>query len=98
MSRLTLWEWKQDPGFRAWLRAKLDQTSDEHWPLILRRHELLAIQGSVKSAEFIGRVRSLGQRGGGFNGDETVINGDVVANYSVNLLVPRPPALEGATS
>jgi hypothetical protein len=35
------------------LRAAPDRTSDENWPLTLRRHEQLAINGSVKSAEFI---------------------------------------------
>jgi hypothetical protein len=46
MSPLTLWEWLQDPRFRAWLRARLDLLSDDHWPLILRRHELLALNAA----------------------------------------------------
>lgn len=58
ISRMTLWKWRQSPAFSAWLRGRLNQTSDDHWPLILRRHELLAIQGSVRSAEFIAKVRA----------------------------------------
>src|SRR5687767_6818133 len=59
MSRTTIWEWKMNAPFNNWLREKLDQTSDEHWPLILRRHEHLAMQGSVRSAEFILKARTL---------------------------------------
>ena len=62
MSRTTIWEWKHDSQFRRWLREKLDQTSDEQWPLILRRHEHLALQGSVRSAEFILKARTLARQ------------------------------------
>lgn len=113
LSRATIWEWKHDPRFRAWLRTELDRTSDEHWPLILRRHELLAIQGSVKSAEFIGKVRLVALKAGAgapLNTDEFDGKGDITTNYqvnvlvqqtpqgTVNLLVPRPPALEESTT
>jgi len=112
MSRQTLFEWKQDPGFRAWLRTHLDRTSDDNWPLILRRHEHLALNGSVKSAEFIGKVRLVAAKiaGAPVSGGELDGPGDVTNNYQVNvlvandpqkgivnLLVPRPPALEGQT-
>lgn len=101
MSRQTLWEWKQDPYFRRWLRSGLDRTSDDHWPLILRRHELLAIQGSVRSAEFIARVRFMNHKGGRLDEPDA----DITTNYAVNvhmrqtpqgcvnLLIPRPPEL-----
>jgi hypothetical protein len=120
MSRQTIFEWKQDPRFRAWLHDRLNRTSEDLWPFILRRHELLAIQGSVKSAEFIAKVRFLALKvaagvalGGQYGENSTV---DITTDYDVhvlvdyhpehgvvrrvdarphiNLLVPRPPALE----
>jgi hypothetical protein len=62
MSRQTLYEWRHDPQFCAWVRQRLDQTSEQNWTLILRKHELLAIQGSVRSAEFILKARTLTPR------------------------------------
>jgi hypothetical protein len=80
---------KMDAAFNEWLRAKLDQTSDEHWPLILRRQEHLAIQGSVRSAEFILNARTLTR--------PTTAGVSEDANpssyYTINILVPRPPPL-----
>lgn len=86
ISRMTLWKWRQLPGFSAWVQGRLDQTSDWHWPLILQRHELQAIQGSVKSAEFIWKVRSgVHSRARGIGAEANPATG-----YSVNILVPRP--------
>lgn len=87
ISRMTLWKWRHGPGFNTWLRGQMDQTSDENWPLILRRHELLAIQGSVRSAEFIAKVRNGGY---GHGRGDAVDDADAATRYTVNLLVPRP--------
>lgn len=88
ISRMTLWKWRQLPEFTAWLRRELDQTSDWNWPLIVHRHELQALQGSVKSAEFIWKVRSgmLCRRSGPV--DATA--GDPATNYRVKYLTHGP--------
>ena len=91
MSRTTIWEWKHDPEFRAWLSSVLTMERDVDWDLVLDKHHQLAIRGSVRSAEFLAKVRSLGLKGGGFN-DSTDVD-QSVSNYTVQLLVPRPPAL-----
>src|SRR5688572_14178241 len=93
MSRTTIWEWKMDAAFNAWLQGRLDQTSDEHWPLILRRHEHLAMQGSVRSAEFILKARTLARPATGGVSEDA----DPSSHYTVNILVPRPPDLPIAT-
>jgi hypothetical protein len=82
-------EWKHDVRFQKWLRESLDRTSAENWPLILLRHEQLAINGSVRSAEFILKVRTLAHSaapdGAAFD--------ECNPPYTVQLLVPRPPQL-----
>jgi hypothetical protein len=98
MSRQTIWEWKQDPQFQAWIRAELGTEQETFkWFQVLETHYNQAIRGSVRSAEFLARVRTVGIKGGGFTSegaDVTVDNS--VSNYQVNLLVPRPddPALK----
>ena len=57
MSRTTIWEWKHDPRFCRWYDCELNETSDLNWPLIIRKHEMLAMRGSVRSAEFLAKVR-----------------------------------------
>jgi hypothetical protein len=68
---------------------ELDQTSDEHWPLILRRHEHLAMQGSVRSAEFILKARTLARPPTSGVSEDA----DPSSHYTVNILVPRPPGV-----
>lgn len=92
VSRTTIWEWKHDPEFRMWLASELTRERDHDWDLVLDKHHQLAIRGSVRSAEFLAKVRTVGLKGGGFA--DSVENLDQsVTNYSVVLLSPRPPAL-----
>jgi hypothetical protein len=86
MSRTTVWQWKRDNGFRSWLRSSLQRTSDENWPLIVRRHEALAIQGSVRSAEFVLKVKQI-------SSNEAGVQSPPGSGYIFNILVPRPPEL-----
>lgn len=93
--RRTFIRWRQDPAFLAWYRARMDRTSDAHWPMILRRHELSAMAGSVQSAEFIARVRREGayaprQFDPGGMGDGSMALIDASKHYTVQLLVQRP--------
>lgn len=89
MSRTTIWEWKHDPGFLPWLISEMKSEHDADFEAAMARHHRLAIQGSVRSFEAIARVRSIGQKGGGFTPEAVLGPGD----YTVNLLVPRPPEL-----
>lgn len=96
MSRQTIYEWKHDPRFVAWLASELKGEHDHDWSLILSKHSELAKRGSVKSAEFIARTRSIGVKGGGFTdqgGDHLTLDASVKNNYSVVILSPRPPAM-----
>ncbi len=93
MSRQTIYEWKQNPSFRQWLEDQLGVEQDRlGWRLIVETHTNLAIRGSVKSAEFIARARTIGIKGGGFTDQGDVVD-QSVTNYKVILLCPRPPAL-----
>jgi len=89
ISRTSIWQWKQDPEFLAWLRAMLVRERDTEWDLVLDKHTQLAMRGSVRSAEFLGKLRTVGARGGGF-GDAGDLVDNSIQNYQVNLLVPRP--------
>ena len=91
VSRQTVYEWRQAAAFRAWLSAQLTMERDIDWDLVLDKHHQLAIRGSVRSAEFLAKVRSVGLRGGGF--EPSVDVDQSVTNYQVVLLAPRPPAL-----
>ena len=82
MSRQTLWEWRHDLAFTRWLQSELDRTSDENWHKILRRHEYQAIQGSVRSAEFIAKVRFLARQTD--DGVAVTGGGDPTTNYSIH--------------
>lgn len=92
MSRTTIWEWKHDPKFVAWFSREMSGGRDMDWDLVLDKHTQLAIRGSVRSAEFLARVRSVGMKGGGFEpgGDDV---DQSVTNYTVISMVPRPPEL-----
>lgn len=91
MSRQTLWEWKQNPAFVAWWQRMLAGCRDLDWDLVLDKHTQLAIRGSVRSAEFLARVRSVGIKGGGFtDGGDTLVD-QSITNYTVVSLVPRAP-------
>lgn len=94
LSRRTIYEWKKDPLFVAWYMREMLGERDMDWELILAKHTQQAIRGSVRSAEFVGRVRSVGMKGGGFTDSPDVDNS--VQNYTVISLVPRPPALPSA--
>lgn len=86
MSRTTIWEWKHDPLFTAWLREELKSESDHNFELAVARHSRLAIQGSVRSFEALARLRSIGIKigCGQVNAPESP------TAYTLNLLVPRP--------
>lgn len=94
ISRQTIYEWKQNPAFAGWLHAQLGTEQEHHkWLVMLETHYELGIRGSVKSAEFIARARSVGVKGGGFtDGGDTTVD-QSVTNYTVVSMVPRPPAL-----
>jgi hypothetical protein len=97
VSRQTIYEWKQDPGFRAWLHDQLGTEQAHHkWLLMLETHYELGIRGSVKSAEFIARARSIGIKGGGFQDSVEHVD-QSITNYSVTIMAPRPPALPEKT-
>lgn len=91
ISRMTLWKWRQSPDFVRWLHGQIDQTGDFNWSIILRRQEVLALQGNLKSAEFVAKVRfgAFARRGqsarrlAGANERETGVP-------TVRLLIPRP--------
>lgn len=95
VSRQTIYEWRQSSEFRAWLSSQLTMERDIDWDLVLDKHHQLAIRGSVRSAEFLAKVRSIGLKGGGF--EPTADVDASVQNYTVISLVPRPPALPGAS-
>jgi hypothetical protein len=121
MSRLTLWEWRLDPRFRAWHQQRIKALNEDDYQLMIRKHVAQAMRGSVKSAQIVIAARGLelraaGAFGRGPEGDNPLI-GDVTTNYqvnvlvahdpikgivpnvpTVNLLVPRPPALEPGTT
>lgn len=86
ISRMTMWEWKHDPGFRRWLSEAMRTEHDHDFELAVVRHSRLAIQGSVRSFEALARLRSIGIKigFGQSNAPESP------AAYTVNLLVPRP--------
>lgn len=90
MSRTTIWEWKHDAAFKVWLREELKTESDADFELAVARHTRLAIKGSVRSFEAIARLRAVGLKVSVDQGDAV---DNSIANYSVNLLCPRPPAL-----
>jgi len=96
ISRTTIWTWKHDPAFSTWVRDEIKGDHDVKFELAVARHTNLAIKGSVRSFEAVARLRSIGARGGGFTDPGDVVDNSI-ANYSVNLLCPRPPAL-GETS
>jgi hypothetical protein len=91
MSRTTIWEWKHDPAFIAWLRAELKIEEDPNFDLAVRRHTALAIRGSVRSFEAIARLRAIVGVRVGVEVDHD--GGAAGATYQVNLLVPRPDDL-----
>lgn len=93
VSRQTIYEWKQDPRFAAWLHGQMTGEHSHEWDLVLTTHHQLAIRGSVRSAEFLARVRTVGLKGGGFVPAEGDTIDNSIKNYSVVLLSPRPPAL-----
>lgn len=92
VSRTIIWQWKQDPEFTAWKGRMMSGANDDEFDLVVAKQTQLAIRGSVRSAEFLARLRSVGQRGGGFNEGGDAVD-QSVTNYTVISLVPRPPAL-----
>jgi hypothetical protein len=97
MSRQTIYEWKHDDRFLAWHKREFNQTSDYNWALIIRRHEMLAMRGSVKSAEFLARVRYQDAKLAGIAAaaGESIDGTDPTTNYKVIIMVPRPEPFEG---
>lgn len=99
MSRATFIRWRQDPAFCHWYLSRMNRVSDHHWPMILRRHELSAIAGSVHSAEFIARVKANGfaprALAEGAEAGGALI--DASKHYTVNVLVQRPDDVASAT-
>jgi len=98
LSRRTLWEWRKDLRFCAWIVQEVLAPSDMHWALTIARHEQLAIRGSVRSAEFLLKTRLLaaGRLAGGRGDDAEGGDGllvDASKHYHINFLVPRPPEL-----
>ena len=49
ISRMTMWAWKKDSAFVAWLRGAMQSKHDLDFELAMARHLRLAIQGSVRS-------------------------------------------------
>lgn len=96
ISRMTMWEWKRDPAFVAWVTAETKLESDRQWELAVARHLALAIKGSVRSFEALIRLRSLTFRSSAFEplDDEPASKQD----YKVVILCPRPPALPDSGS
>jgi hypothetical protein len=97
ISRQTIYEWKHDDRFRTWYKTEFNQTSDDNWPLIIRKHEMQTMRGSVKSAEFLARVRYLDAKLAGerLRPGESIDGADPRTDYKVIVLVPQPPALDG---
>lgn len=95
-SRDTIWTWKQDPAFLKWFSEGMETGHNVDWEASKARMYGLAIQGSARHFEAIARVRSIGMKGGGFTPENAETN---VTNYTLNILVPRPPELpaEGGT-
>ncbi len=60
--RTTLSNWKRQAGFIEWLNAQLLGDADEEWAQVVLRHTGLAKAGSVRSAEFLLKVRTLAHR------------------------------------
>jgi hypothetical protein len=81
------------PDLHRYIAKKVGEELDDLFPLMLRRHYYLGMQGSVDSAEFIAKVRSgyfESRRGVPFG--ETDDAGGVPPGTAVvmNFLVPRP--------
>jgi hypothetical protein len=80
------------PDLHRYIAKKVGEELDYLFPLVLRRHYYLGMQGSVDSAEFVAKVRSgyfESKRGLPFGEDENdgpLPPGSVVMNF----LVPRP--------
>lgn len=91
-SRTTIWSWRQDEGFQTWIAKVFGLADDVEWLAAKARCLGLAIQGSVRHFEAYARVRTIGQKGGGFTTDG-VAGETNVTNYTLNILVPRPPEL-----
>jgi hypothetical protein len=60
MSRQTVWEWRQDVDFRAWLKIELDEDQTNCLRYAITRHIELAIQGSTRSLLVLTRLKQLG--------------------------------------
>lgn len=60
MSRQTVWEWRQDPSFLAWLRVSLDTDQSLEMRCAISRHLHLAIEGSTRSLLVLAKLKAMG--------------------------------------
>lgn len=60
MSRQTVWEWRQDADFRAWLRTDLDEDQTRALRHAISSHLERAILGSTHSLHVLAKLKGLG--------------------------------------
>lgn len=85
----TISHWRDDQDFEAWITAAFDKFLAGRLKKLLVRAFGLAFKGSVKHMEFFAKYS--GQAPEVPESDRTDM--DEGQKYTVNLLVPRPPAL-----
>jgi hypothetical protein len=60
MSRQTLWEWRQEAGFREWLRTSLDEDQTLEFRYAIATHLGQAIQGNAASFRILAKLKEHG--------------------------------------
>jgi hypothetical protein len=84
----TISHWRENPQFEEWVNAAFDKFLAGGLKKLLVRAFGLAFKGSVKHMEFFAKYSGQAPEAA-----EPLDRQDDLRNYTVNLLVPRPPAL-----
>ena len=93
ISRMSMWTWRKNPAFVAWLSAAIRAKHDREFELAMSRQLRLAIIGSTRAFEAVARVRHISQQSGGSWPQEPK-NED--RKYVINFVAPpTPPSREG---
>jgi hypothetical protein len=65
VTRQAVWSKLQRPEFVEWLNAQVQRATDNAWPLILQRANVLALRGSIDHMNFVAKVRGEFKQGDG---------------------------------
>lgn len=87
----TVSHWRDNPHFEAWVTEAFEKFLAGGLKKLLVRAFGLAFKGSVKHMEFFAKYSGQAPVAG-----EPLDSEDGLRNYTVNLLVPRPPPLPSA--